>query len=76
MGSENPRDWLGEFCINLSSGRWSAFTPNLPSPAKATILAHHHVTKIVHGGNKAEAMAVNEVVALALLSFLPHLRYV
>ena len=21
MGSENPRDWLGEFCINLSSGR-------------------------------------------------------
>ena len=34
------------------------------------------MTKIVHGGNKAEAMVVNEVLVLALLSFLPNLRYV
>ena len=47
-----------------------------PLPCKSNSLAHHHVTKIVHSGNKAEDMAVNEVDALALLSFLPHLRYV
>ena len=41
-----------------------------------SLIAHHHVTKIVHGGNKAEAVVVNEVLVLALLSFLPNLRYV
>ena len=76
MVSESPKDWLGEFCICLPSAElgavvvWSIDQPLIPT--SPPLQSHHHVTEIVHGGNNAEGMVVNEV----LWSFLPHLRYV
>ena len=40
MGAENPKDWLGEFCICLPSPGSAGDQPlnlNFPSPAKATV---------------------------------------